>query len=315
MANPVLWDDFINHEIRIPSFNNQDSTHDSSPRFRVCWGAAWAPTLEGLPLPGSVVGFWRCCFFGRLWRRQIDQFMGKKKNYEGWIFFGGISPSWKTMARVARVTGELRVEVATICPEKSGVERSSHHHISVLWIPGQDFTSQPTNIQSLPGRFVEKSVDVETFQSAAGPPTSSDVTMKKKILGDGCYRQYTSTFQIITLRDGILNDTEKTEPFCWAPCWNVQPGITSLHYLAVCFNWGIFQLMIGRKKSDKILRCDDKRKGLDLDRIWSDFSVISQEVTPQPGLCWKNVGLTFSHFCTCALKNACTEKALEVMQW
>ena len=33
-----------------------------------------------------------------------------------------------------------------------------------------------------------------------------------------------------------------------------------------------------------------------------------------PGFCWKNVGLTFSHFCTCTLKNACTEKALEVMQ-
>ena len=37
-----------------------------------------------------------------------------------------------------------------------------------------------TSIQSLPGRFVEKSVDVETFQSAAGPPTSSDVTMKER---------------------------------------------------------------------------------------------------------------------------------------
>ena len=70
-------------------------------------------------------------------------------------------------------------------PEKSGVESSPHHHISVLWIPGQDFTSQTVNIQSLPGRFVEKSVDVETFQSAAGPPTSSDVTMKRKIPGMG----------------------------------------------------------------------------------------------------------------------------------
>lgn len=169
-------------------FNNQDSTHDSSPRFRVCWGAAWAPSLDGLPLPGSVVGFWRCCFFGRLWRRQIDQFMGKKKIW-GWIFFGNF-PFMKNHGqgdqgdRWAEGRGRYNLP-RKMTPEKSGVESSPYHHISVLWIPGQDFTSQTVHIQSLPGRFVEKSVDVETFQSAAGPPTSSDVTMKRKIPGMG----------------------------------------------------------------------------------------------------------------------------------
>ena len=129
MANPVLWDDFINHEIRIPSFNNQDSTHDSSPRLLRCG--------VGTYVGRTSVTRKRCWILKMLllWKtmeapnRSIH---GETKKLWGVNFFGNFSfmknhGQGDQGDRWAEGRGRYNLP-RKMTPEKSGVERVSSSH-------------------------------------------------------------------------------------------------------------------------------------------------------------------------------------------